>query len=108
VRDLAPGLIHPPLGVGTKPDMVGAGSLSLLKTWKSILEGDKWTLKHGYYCVKIENDRRITPSVNGKKVEADFFEKTNPWKSVSDRSRFGMRNLVESTSKLLIALIETK
>jgi hypothetical protein len=91
--------------------MVGAGSLSLLKTWKSILEGDKWTLKHGYYCVKMPDDRERQKSHTKReweKIEADFFDKTDPWKTISDRTRFGMRNFVENTSKLLVALIERK
>ncbi|KAJ2920639.1 hypothetical protein H1R20_g16455, partial [Candolleomyces eurysporus] len=98
------------IGVGTKPDMVGSGSLSLQKTWKNILEGNEWKLKHGYYCVKMPDDRerqKNSTKREWEKIEADFFDKKEPWKSISDRSRFGMRNFVENTSKLLVALIET-
>ncbi|KAJ2932036.1 hypothetical protein H1R20_g5061, partial [Candolleomyces eurysporus] len=97
------------IGVGTKPDMVGSGSLSLQKTWKNILEGNEWKLKHGYYCVKMPDDRerqKNSTKREWEKIEADFFDKKEPWKSISDRSRFGMRNFVENTSKLLVALIE--
>jgi hypothetical protein len=41
-------------------------------------------------------------------LEAEFFRDTSPWKHLPDQSRLGMANFVDSTSKLLIRLIETK
>ncbi|KAF6744348.1 P-loop containing nucleoside triphosphate hydrolase protein [Ephemerocybe angulata] len=98
------------IGVGTKPDMLGPGSISALESWKKILAGTTSNLKHGYYCVKMPDDRERQNGLTRAQwsaKEASFFEKTEPWKDVDDRSRFGMRNFVESTSKLLISLIET-
>lgn len=98
------------IGVGTKPDMLGPGSISALESWKKILAGTTSNLKHGYYCVKMPDDRERQKGLTRAQwsaKEASFFEKTEPWKDVDDRTRFGMRNFVESTSKLLISLIET-
>ena len=91
--------------------MLSSGSLSALASWKSILEGSDSNLKHGYYCVRLPNDKeRLQGLSRGqlRNVEAEFFDNTEPWKDIADRSRLGMRNFVENTSKLLIALIETK
>lgn len=73
--------------------------------------GNDFNLKHGYYCVKMPDDRQRSQGLKRSeltKLEADFFEKTAPWKNLRDRSRLGMPNFVESASQLLIRLIETK
>lgn len=98
-------------GVGTKPDMLTPGSLSALASWQSRLDGTQSNLKHGYYCVRLPNDKERLQGPSRtqlKAVETEFFETTEPWKDIADRSRLGMRNFVESTSELLISLIETK
>lgn len=99
------------IGVGTKPDMLTSGSLSALESWQNRLDGTESNLQHGYYCVRLPNDKERLQGLSRtqlRAVETEFFESTEPWKDMADRSRFGMRNFVESTSKLLISLIETK
>ncbi|KAJ3535460.1 hypothetical protein NMY22_g6477 [Coprinellus aureogranulatus] len=98
------------IGVGTKPDMLTSGSLSALESWKRLLEGTQSNLKHGYYCVRMPNDKERLQGLSRaqlKALETEFFENTEPWKDLADQSRLGMRNLVENTSSLLISLIET-
>lgn len=91
--------------------MLQAGNIGLISTWRDILNGDAHTLQHGYYCVKLPDD--ATRAANHTRAELQqqehtFFSSTEPWKQFTDRGRFGIRNFVKSTSKLLINLIETK
>lgn len=98
-------------GVGTKPDLLGSGSLSALRSWQDILGGTDSNLSHGYYCVKMPDDLQRQQGLTRAELamlEAEFFRDTSPWKHLPDQSRLGMANFVDSTSKLLIRLIETK
>ena len=91
--------------------MLGQGNLSKLKLWKDILEGKTMNLKHGYYSVKMPDDKERQEGPTQQEIErreTAFFNNTEPWKDISDRSRLGMRNFVASTSRLLIQVIETK
>lgn len=68
-------------------------------------------MKHGYYCVKMPDDLQRQQGLKRAelaKLEAEFFKKTAPWKSLRNQSRLGMANFVDNTSQLLIRLIETK
>lgn len=97
--------------MGTKPDLLGSGSLSALQSWQDILGGFKSNLSHGYYCVKMPDDRQRQEGLTRAKLaalEAEFFRDTSPWKHLPDQSRLGMANFVDSTSKLLVRLIEKK
>ncbi|KAF5335752.1 hypothetical protein D9611_009702 [Ephemerocybe angulata] len=97
------------IGVGTKPDLLNPGSLSALDLWRGILEGPSSNLKHGYYCVKMPDDRTRKlglSRVELAKQEEEFFATRDPWKSIDDKSRLGMKNFVDNMSKLLITLIE--
>ncbi|KAJ2932020.1 hypothetical protein H1R20_g5055, partial [Candolleomyces eurysporus] len=97
------------IGVGTKPDMLTPGNTSSLDKWKLILEGTSSNLRHGYYCVKLPTDKDREAGHSRSELEAlekTFHRTTEPWKSLDDQSRLGMRNFVENTSRLLIGLIE--
>ncbi|KAJ2920967.1 hypothetical protein H1R20_g16130, partial [Candolleomyces eurysporus] len=97
------------IGVGTKPDMLTPRNTSSLDKWKLILEGTSSNLRHGYYCVKLPTDKDREAGHSRSKLEAlekTFHRRTEPWKSLNNKSRLGMRNFVENTSRLLIGLIE--
>ncbi|TFK24431.1 P-loop containing nucleoside triphosphate hydrolase protein [Coprinopsis marcescibilis] len=97
------------IGVATKPDMLQSGNTGLLTKWKETLAGESYELTHGYYCVKLPDDATRARGLGRTELQAqetEFFNSTEPWKSAVDRARFGVRNFVKSTSKLLISLIE--
>jgi vacuolar protein sorting-associated protein 1 len=99
------------VGVLTKPDTLTKGSTSSQKKWKEILQGDGDTdkLKHGYYCVRLPDDVERSQNIARRVLiqqAADFFDKTPPWKDVTDRSRFGIPSFVANVSTLLVQLIE--
>ncbi|EAU81635.1 hypothetical protein CC1G_02651 [Coprinopsis cinerea okayama7 len=98
------------IGVGTKPDMLSPGNTGMISNWQNILQGNAHQLQHGYFCVKLPDDAiraaNHTP-LELQRQELHFFNTTEPWKDFSDRTRFGIRNFVRSTSRLLINLIES-
>ena len=91
--------------------MLTPGNTSSVDKWKDILEGTTSNLRHGYYCVRLpadkERDEGHSRSEHEKR-EKTFFSSTEPWKSLDNQSRLGMRNFLENTSRLLIGLIENK
>ncbi|KAH6903999.1 P-loop containing nucleoside triphosphate hydrolase protein [Coprinopsis sp. MPI-PUGE-AT-0042] len=97
------------IGVATKPDTLSAGDLGSLEAWKETLQGKVHTLRHGYFAVKLPNDATRAAGhtrTELQHLEMSFFNSTDPWKGLADRSRFGIPNFVKSTSKLLVNLIE--
>ncbi|KAJ7485041.1 P-loop containing nucleoside triphosphate hydrolase protein [Mycena galericulata] len=98
------------IAVLTKPDMLGPGATGLRQTWKDVLDGTKYPLKHGYYCVRLPDDDERSRGISRTESErraAEYFDSTQPWRDVADRSRFGVTNLAAFLSKLLVDLIET-
>ncbi|PLB55520.1 Dynamin family protein [Aspergillus steynii IBT 23096] len=92
------------LGVLTKPDRVQ--SCESYNQWIEILEGDKFTLGHGYFVVQNNPD----PSVGhaqAREEEAAFFA-SSPWSTelAAYRDRFGTRNLQTRLSMLLLEQIQ--
>ncbi|KAK1146317.1 hypothetical protein N8T08_003104 [Aspergillus melleus] len=92
------------LGVLTKPDRVQA--CESYNQWIEILEGDKFSLGHGYFVVQNNPD----PSVGhaqAREEEAAFFS-SSPWSTelASYRDRFGTRNLQTALSSLLLQQIQ--
>ncbi|KAH6879683.1 P-loop containing nucleoside triphosphate hydrolase protein [Coprinopsis sp. MPI-PUGE-AT-0042] len=97
------------IGVATKPDTLSAGDLGSLEAWKETLQGKVHTLRHGYFAVKLPNEAARAAGhtrTELQQLEMSFFNSTDPWKGLADRSRFGIPNFVKSTSKLLVNLIE--
>ncbi|KZS86992.1 P-loop containing nucleoside triphosphate hydrolase protein [Sistotremastrum niveocremeum HHB9708] len=92
------------IGVLTKPDTLTAGSVRSRANWVDIIEGRKHPLHHGYYCTRQPDDseraRKISPE-EARRVETEFFQKTEPWNTCSEPSRFGTKNLVDKLSNLL-------
>ena len=91
------------LGVLTKPDRVQAGEYS---QWVTILEGDKFSLGHGYFVVRNTKDPFIEHSV-ARAEEADFFA-ADPWSTelAAYQDRFGTRQLQAALSTLLLEQIQ--
>ncbi|KAL2835249.1 P-loop containing nucleoside triphosphate hydrolase protein [Aspergillus cavernicola] len=103
LRDVR-GAKHRALGVLTKPDRVQTGES--YNQWIEILEGDKFTLGHGYYVVRNNPNPSIEHSV--ARQEEDEFFSSPPW--VTELStyhqRFGTRHLQTALSHLLFQQIQ--
>ncbi|KAJ7074736.1 P-loop containing nucleoside triphosphate hydrolase protein [Mycena amicta] len=97
------------IAVLTKADMLTAGALGLRETWKDVLEGRKEHLTHGYYCVRLPDDAERRQGLSRAACEQraiQFFDSTEPWSKVADRTRFGVKNLATFLSQLLVERIE--
>ena len=97
------------IGVLTKPDLLIPGSTNARRTWKDVLEGKLHKTTHGYFCVRLPDDEQRTNAITKARMDEfadEFFNSTQPWNEILDRSRFGIPNLVKYTSKLLIDLIQ--
>ena len=68
------------IGVLTKPDRLPVGSRA--EKMKAVLNGDRFTLGHGYFVVKNPSqddiDRGLTHR-DARMEERQFFERTEPW-----------------------------
>lgn len=91
------------LGVLTKPDRIQLGEYS---QWITILEGDKFSLGHGYFVVRNNKDPSIEHSV-ARGEETDFFA-SDPWSTelAAYQDRFGTRRLQAALSNLLLEQIQ--
>lgn len=92
------------LGVLTKPDRIQEGES--YDQWRDILDGQKFSLGHGYYVVK-NNPNPIVGHSQARREEDAFFD-SPPWSSeLSDyRGRFGTRRLQTALSHLLLEQIQ--
>lgn len=104
-------LIHPCLIVGvlTKPDTLTAGAITARETWREVLEGRQYPLRHGYYCVRLPDDEERSRNRTRAALQqsaATFFDSTPPWNAITDRHRLGIPGLLTDLSKLLMYLIE--
>lgn len=91
------------LGVLTKPDRIQFGEYN---QWTEILEGDKFSLGHGYFVVRNNKDPSIEHSV-AREEEAAFFS-ASPWSTDlgAYQDRFGTRRLQAALSNLLLEQIQ--
>lgn len=92
------------LGVLTKPDRIQSGESN--SQWREILNGEKFSLGHGYYVVKNNPDPRVEHS-EARAEEVQFFS-SGPWSTdlYDYRHRFGTRNLQAALSYLLLEQIK--
>ncbi|KAG2417455.1 hypothetical protein HFD88_008674 [Aspergillus terreus] len=92
------------LGVLTKPDRIQRGES--YAQWIEILEGDKFTLGHGYFVVRNNHDPAI-PHAKARDEEDAFFA-TSPWTTdlAAYQPRFGTRRLQAALSNLLLCQIQ--
>jgi hypothetical protein len=89
--------------------MLEPGAIGALSSWAAVINGNKYQTKHGYYCVRLPNDMdrsRGLSKIEAQEEEDNFFNSTPPWNQVEDRTRFGVPNLVNYVSTLLIQLID--
>ncbi|KAJ8092575.1 hypothetical protein PM082_006900 [Marasmius tenuissimus] len=96
------------IGVLTKPDMLGAGSLKALELWNDVIEGRRHPLQHGYYVTRQLNDAERTKNVTpaeARRLEESFFMNTQPWSKSRCAGRFGTKSLSNALSMLLMNII---
>ncbi|KAK7030460.1 hypothetical protein VNI00_014045 [Paramarasmius palmivorus] len=97
------------IGVLTKPDQIGEGDHGLKESAKEALEGQgDHRLRNGYYCVRLPNDAERKQKLGPDELSSranNLFNETEPWKDVTNRSVFGVSNLVSSISALLVNII---
>ncbi|KIY48903.1 hypothetical protein FISHEDRAFT_58621 [Fistulina hepatica ATCC 64428] len=99
-----------PRASGQSPDTVSEGQISAREKWKALLEGRSvdHKLLHGYFCVRLrdEAERSRNSARSEAEAAANLFFSQKPWNEIKDGSRFGVSNLVDYLSRLLIRLIE--
>ncbi|KAJ7060975.1 P-loop containing nucleoside triphosphate hydrolase protein [Mycena amicta] len=98
------------IGVLTKPDMLKEGSKATA-LWLDVIEGRKHPLQHGYYCTRQPDDEERSKNVTTadlRNAEAQFFKTGAPWSSSTHQNRFGMDNLIQTLSTLLVQIISDK
>ncbi|TDL15309.1 P-loop containing nucleoside triphosphate hydrolase protein [Rickenella mellea] len=97
------------IGVLTKPDALGRGATGARKTWTEVLEGRSDELRLGYYCVRLADDEERAKDLSRAETQhlaSLFFQTTDPWMSIQDRSRFGIPALVKALSGHLTELLD--
>ncbi|KAK7030462.1 hypothetical protein VNI00_014047 [Paramarasmius palmivorus] len=97
------------IGVLTKPDQIRPGDLGLKENAREALEGlGDHRLRNGYYCVRLPNDAERKEKLGSDIISAraeKLFGEAEPWSEVTNRSVFGVNNLVSSVSTLLVNII---
>ncbi|KAL0571650.1 hypothetical protein V5O48_010308 [Marasmius crinis-equi] len=96
------------IGVMTKPDMLGSGSLKAMELWTEVVEGRRHPLIHGYYVTRQLNDAeraKNTSPADARRLEESFFSNTQPWCKSKCADRFGTKNLSNALSALLMTVI---
>ncbi|KAI0791138.1 P-loop containing nucleoside triphosphate hydrolase protein [Abortiporus biennis] len=97
------------IGVMTKPDTLTSGATKARDLWLDVLEGRRFSLRHGYYCTRQPDDDERSQGITTQQArvaEQVFFAKTSPWSKSTQQNRFGTNNLVASLSKLLTQVID--
>ncbi|CAK48306.1 uncharacterized protein An11g02390 [Aspergillus niger] len=92
------------MGVLTKPDRVQTGES--FAQWVEILEGDKFSLGHGYFVVRNNPDPAVEHYV--AREEEDAFFASPPWATdlALYQEKFGTRRLQTALSSLLLEQIQ--
>ncbi|KAG8847752.1 hypothetical protein FRC20_002688 [Serendipita sp. 405] len=96
-----------PIAVLTKPDCIAAGSS---RSWLDLLENKEERFKHGWYCVKQANQEQLEGGItweDARKNESSFFDKTQPWSQLDERTRLrlGTSALTNAVHNILFDLI---
>ncbi|KAH9928963.1 P-loop containing nucleoside triphosphate hydrolase protein [Fomitopsis serialis] len=100
------------IGVMTKPDTLGAGSIKAKQLWLDILEGraQSHRLRHGYYCTRQPDDAERSAGITfaeAREAEVQFFADMAPWNTSVEQKRFGTNNLVRYLSGMLTDIINS-
>ncbi|KAJ3183982.1 hypothetical protein HDU85_001833 [Gaertneriomyces sp. JEL0708] len=95
------------LGVLTKPDTIEAGTHD---RWLSIMMGQQYGLKLGYYMIKnpskADLDRQVS-FADARRMEETFFSTQPPWSTIRHQmDRFGVDSLRRELSRQLTLLTE--
>ena len=94
--------------------MMTTGASGIRQRWCNIItnagpSARKHRLRHGYYAVILPHDEARAAGETRAETQSrsrTFFDTESPWRGVKDRKRFGVDNLVEYVSGLLVRLIE--
>eukprot|EP00980_Cylindrotheca_fusiformis_P004784 scaffold1027_cov108-Cylindrotheca_fusiformis.AAC.3 len=90
----------------TKPDLIDSGAEDSVK---ELLLGHKThDFEMGFHMVKGRGQRALNDKVSieeGLIQESEFFDQTDPWRSIDDRSLFGTVNLRRKLGDLQMRLI---
>lgn len=84
----------------TKPDLIDGGGENDVKR---LLLGEKVEFHHGFHMVKGRGQAALDSSESIKRgltVEKRFFETSEPWRSITDKNKFGTDNLRRKLGKL--------
>ena len=105
------GFLYIDIRVGRFVDYAKQTHPNQLQKWKDVLEGKAHGLEHGYYCVRLPDEterNKQLPRSESERLADGFFRTRSPWNQMTDRSRFGIPNLVKDISALLVKWIEEK
>ena len=91
----------------TKPDLIDDGAETNVK---DLLLGEKTEMfEMGYHMIKCRGQKDLKDNVSievGLTREEAFFRSKEPWRSVSDKSKFGTKNLRAKLAQLQVKLIQ--
>jgi GTP-binding protein EngB required for normal cell division len=90
----------------TKPDLIDAGAEDNVL---ALLMGKKISFSLGFHMIKGRGQASLDSNESiqdGLQKEAIFFERSEPWKSVQDRSFFGTHLLREKLGKIMMQHIK--
>ncbi|KAG8772403.1 hypothetical protein FRC15_002753 [Serendipita sp. 397] len=80
------------------------------RSWLDLLENKEERFKHGWYCVKQANQEQLEGGItweDARKNESSFFDKTQPWSQLDERTRLrlGTSALTNAVHNILFDLI---
>ena len=90
----------------TKPDLIDPGAESDVV---ELLKGRNLSFALGLHMIKSRGQAALDQQVTleeGLREEADYFDRTEPWMSVADRSLFGTANLRSKLGELQMEMIK--
>ncbi|KAL0957173.1 hypothetical protein HGRIS_003265 [Hohenbuehelia grisea] len=96
------------IGVLTKPDMLTSGNIGALKIYLEVIQGHRYHLGHGFYCLRLPNDAERMNHISiedARNAESLFFKHTSPWASCTRKEQLGIESFASSLARLLGDLI---
>ncbi|KZT03107.1 uncharacterized protein LAESUDRAFT_705284 [Laetiporus sulphureus 93-53] len=95
------------IGVVTKTDTLGEGSIGLRQKWLEVFQGKTHQLALGYYAVRLSDDteRGTKTRQEMNAIASQFFASNAPWKELLDSGHLGIPNLIHDISSVLMGII---
>ncbi|THU79389.1 hypothetical protein K435DRAFT_973183 [Dendrothele bispora CBS 962.96] len=98
------------IGVLTKPDLLGPGSITALANWKDVLEGrGRHPLELGYFCTRQPDDAERASATTPAQIrenEKAFFRSTQPWTELTRQGQLGIENITLFLNAQLVKRID--